>query len=168
MMSGRTLTGASSMETRQASATVQGSELVGVAVPFNEWTTIRENGVRFRERFLPGSIAVPDSVTLRMGHPAGGVPLARVGAGTVTFEDSPDGLRFRATLPESRNDIREALERGDLTGSVSIGFFAEDDEKQATPRTSVAFNRTVKLARLDHLALLDGAPAYKNAKAELE
>ena len=40
--------------------------------------------------------------------------------------ETKDGLEFTATLPEARADIREALERGDLSGAVSIGFYIED------------------------------------------
>ena len=109
------------IEIRRATAApeTEGVVLVGIAVPYNEYTEIHEHGVTFRERFLPGSMEIPESATLKLGHEPGGVPLARAGAGTIEFDpDDPRGLAFRASLPESRRDIVEALERGDLSGAV--------------------------------------------------
>ena len=162
-----TLLGAWTMlETRAQSVKVEGNILRGIAVPFEEWTEIHERGVTFREKFVRGSIDVPDSAVLQFSHQDGGVPLARVGAGTITFTDSPEGLRFEASIPESRKDITEALERGDLDGSVSIGFHTVEDRKTPVRNGGVSYLREVLSATLDHLAVLASEPAYKSAKAE--
>tara|TARA_R100001594_G_scaffold150152_2_gene210256 strand:- start:815 stop:1291 length:477 start_codon:yes stop_codon:yes gene_type:complete len=154
------------LEYRKSKTVIEENALTGVAVPYNQYAEIRDSSLVFRERFLPGSVEVPDTVTLRMGHADQGVPLARVGAGTVTFYESEYGLMFRAKLPESRFEVREALKRGDLDGSVSIGFYATKDIKKATRGGRVAFTRTVTAARLDHLAIVEQG-AYENAKATL-
>ena len=105
---------------------------------------------------------------LRFGHEPGSVPLARVSAGTIEFENDPEvGLRFRATLPESRADVREALARRDVEG-VSIGFITDRDSKKTPrPRTPHLYWRTVEAATLDHLAIVE-KPAYAGAVASLE
>tara|TARA_Y100001963_G_scaffold152218_2_gene236597 strand:- start:137 stop:613 length:477 start_codon:yes stop_codon:yes gene_type:complete len=155
------------IEHRSMSFGMDGADLVGIAVPWNEWADIRENGVRFREKFVPDSLDVPGSATLRFGHQGGSVPLARVSAGTITFENDPGvGLRFRASLPESRADVREALERRDVEG-VSIGFVTKRDSKRTPrPRTPYLYWRTVEEAVLDHLAIVE-KPAYSGAIASL-
>ena len=154
------------VEIRSMSAIVEGRSLVGIAVPFNQWAEINEPPISYRERFLPDSVEVSPSTTLRIGHAAQGVPLARVGAGTIRFESTAEGLQFRADLPESRGDLIEALERGDLDGSVSIGFVKVRDVKKPAPRSSVAYLRTVQSAYLDHLAIVE-RPAYAGAKSRL-
>jgi phage head maturation protease len=154
------------VEFRAATTALEhGNFMTGVAVPYGQYADIREHGVSFRERFAPGSIVAPKSATLRMTH-ARGVPLARVGAGTLSFRDSAEGLIFSAELPESRPDIREALERGDLDGSVSIGFVALRDKKTPTPGSRYSFTRDVLAAKLDHLAIVE-TPAYASAKGQL-
>ena len=153
------------LEIRSTSVEVRGNVLEGVAVPFNEYTEIREGGVPFREKFNPGSITVPDHAVLQFSHESGGVPLARAGAGTITFEDTPEGLRFTASIPEARTDIIEALERGDLDGSVSIGFYTVRDRKTPVRKGKVAYLREIEEATMDHLAVVE-RPAYENAKAE--
>tara|TARA_R110000824_G_scaffold92242_1_gene223990 strand:- start:74 stop:553 length:480 start_codon:yes stop_codon:yes gene_type:complete len=154
------------LEIRSAAVALESADLVGVAVPYNEWAEIRERGVSFRERFLPESVEVRDDVTLRIGHGAGGVPLARVGAATLSFTQSQEGLLFRASLPESRADLREALARRDLDGSVSIGFRDVRDTKRIVPRSKVAYLRDISSAVLDHLSIVE-RPAYAGATAEL-
>ncbi len=159
------------IEIRRATAApeTEGVVLVGIAVPYNEYTEIHEHGVTFRERFLPGSMEIPESATLKLGHEPGGVPLARAGAGTIEFDpDDPRGLAFRASLPESRRDIVEALERGDLSGAVSVGFYDVEDEKRLMKSGRVAYTRDIRRAKLDHLAILDTAPAYAGAKGEIQ
>ena len=161
------------IEIRRASVAPEtagaGLAFTGIAVPYNEYTEIREHGVTFRERLLPGSMEVPASAILKLGPEPGGVPLARAGAGTIEFDpDDPRGLAFRASLPESRRDIIEALERGDLSGAVSVGFYDVEDEKRIMKSGRVAFTRDISRAKLDHLAILDTAPAYAGAKGEIQ
>lgn len=153
-------------EIRSTEASLDSMTLRGVAVPYNQWAEIRERGTTFREKFLPEAVEVREDVVLRMGHAAGSVPLARVGAGTLSFTQSEQGLLFEAALPESRADLREALARGDLDGSVSIGFRSVTDKKRIVRRSKVAYMREISSAVLDHLSIVE-RPAYAGAKSEL-
>ena len=154
------------LEYRKATGVITeaGNELRGIAVPWNDYAEIQDGPLLFREKFAADSVSIPESATLRYGHDERAIPLARVGAGTITFRNGEHGLMFSASLPESAFSIREALKRGDLDGSVSIGFYAEKDIKKSTRGGKVAFTRTVTAASLDHLALVE-TPAYKNARA---
>ena len=98
------------------------------------------------------------------GHDMNSVPLASVRAGTLRFREEPEGLAFSVDLPESRADIREALERGDLDGSVSIGFIASEDEWQNRTNPSV---RTVRRAQLVELSIVT-AGAYPGATGDMK
>jgi len=67
----------------------------------------------WREVIEPGALrnaAVTDLIAT-VDH--AGVPLARH-PGTLTIDDQTDGLHWSLELPESRSDVREAVERGDL------------------------------------------------------
>tara|TARA_R110002012_G_scaffold281966_1_gene471575 strand:+ start:231 stop:491 length:261 start_codon:yes stop_codon:yes gene_type:complete len=84
-----------------------------------------------------------------------------VGAGTLSFSESPEGLRFTATLPESRSDVLEAVKRGDI-GGVSIGF--SPIEQDWTHRSgNMPSDRVVSKAALYELSLVS-AGAYPEAK----
>ena len=45
------------IELRSSSVSVDGAAMTGVAIPWGEWADITENGIRFREKFLPNSIS---------------------------------------------------------------------------------------------------------------
>jgi len=115
------------MPTRSTTTTSDNS-LSGIAVPYNELSHPIPGAARsFREKIRPGALTYDENTVMLTQHDHRGIPLARVGAGTLTFRETPDGLEFTAKLPESRADVREAFERGDLNGSVSIGFYVEED-----------------------------------------
>lgn len=67
----------------------------------------------FREIIEPGALrgARLDDLVATVDH--AGVPLARH-PGTLAVEDRADGLHWSLELPESRADVREAVQRGDL------------------------------------------------------
>jgi len=137
-----------------------GFEIAGTAVPFNKLSHPIEDGVRsFRERIQPEALTWDDRTVLLTQHDHRGVPLARIGSGTMSFENTAEGVRFRATLPESRADVREALERGDLPGDVSIGFLVEDDRWTHAKKGSM---RTVVAGHIVELSLVT-AGAYPDA-----
>jgi HK97 family phage prohead protease len=133
----------------------------GTAVPFNKLShpIAGERSRTFRERIEPGALSWDDRTVLITQHDQRGVPLARIGSGTMTMENGPDGVRFRAILPESRQDVREALERGDLSGDVSIGFVVEDDRWLHGKKGSV---RTVTAGHIVELSLVSNG-AYPDA-----
>lgn len=103
---------AGDLEQRNAPAaapTVDGRRLRGL-VPYS--VESRDLG-GWREVIEPGALrnARLEDLVATVDH--GGVPIARY-PGTLTIEDRSDGLHWSLDLPESRSDVREAVERGDL------------------------------------------------------
>jgi len=139
----------------------------GVAVPYRSLSVILRDRPRpYRERIAPGAMEVDDSVSMFIQHDHGGVPLARTGAGTLRFEERENELGFACDLPECRQDVIEALERGDFDGSVSVGFIVAEDGDTWQHRRSGPSVRTVRAARLVELSLVT-AGAYRSAKSRL-
>ena len=133
----------------------EGRQLVGIAVPYNRWSNeITEPGVRgtFQERIAPGAFGDLSDADIKLlwNHEPGAL-LARTKSGTLRIKDTAKGLRFDADLPETTfgNDVRALLARGDLTGEMSFGFYAEADEWN-DKRTL----RTVTKARLVELSVV--------------
>jgi len=137
--------------------------VTGIAVPYNEASRpIPGAGRSFREVMAPGALRYDESTVMLVQHDQNGVPLARVGSGTLRFLESPEGLKFEADLPESREDIHEALQRGDLDGSVSVGMYVDDDEWTHGNEVSM---RKVTEGRLIEVSLVT-AGAYAGARGE--
>ena len=152
------------VEFRSIDTTIEGNILSGVAVPYGESSRVLYDRPRpYRERFERNALTVGDSVTLLIGHDPTTVPLGRVGAGTLRFTESNEGLRFEAEIPATRADVIVALSRGDLDGSVSIGFIAQRDTWGN--KTNPAL-RTVQDAQLLELSIVP-AGAYAGARGEL-
>ena len=140
--------------------------LEGIAVPYNSLSvTLRDRPRPYKERIEPRSIQWDDNVVMLMQHDPQTVPLARVGAGTMRVFDSSDGLRFEADLPENRADVIEALSRGDLDGSVSIGFVCREDSWQH--HRGAPSVRTVRAATLHEISIVS-AGAYRGARGSLK
>ncbi len=141
---------------------VENRTISGVAVPYNSSSQLLHDRARpYREEFREGAFPViGDNVALYLQHDHKSLPLARTGAGTLSFTESERGLMFTAQLPESRPDIIEAVDRGDVAG-VSIGFSAVNDDwnhrKGGMPST-----RVVNKAHLFELSLVAN-PAYPGA-----
>lgn len=145
------------MSPGRLTATSEGIRFEGTAVPYNTASvTLHNRRKPYKERIAPGSLRWTQDTVMLTQHDQRGIPLARVSAGTLRFEDTPNGLVFEADLPESRSDIREALRRGDLDGSVSIGFVCEDDQWVHGNKTAL---RTVQKAELVELSIVT-AGAY--------
>lgn len=137
---------------RFAPAAVDGNEIRGIAVPYNSPSkTLRDIPERgpYREVFQPGSIRnISDSVALYIQHDPQQIPLARVGAGTLRFQETPEGLRFSASLSATRPELIDAIKRGDLPGA-SIGFRSVSDSwitQSAPPIRKVAAAAIVELS----------------------
>lgn len=93
----------------QATITVDGRRLRGV-IPYG--VESRDLG-GFTERMAPGCLSGADLSDLVATVDHAGVPLGRH-PGTLTVEDRADGMHWSLELGESRADVREAVERGDL------------------------------------------------------
>lgn len=155
------------LETRLLSTTTtatSANELTGIAVPYGQLShPIQGAGRSFREKMKPGALTYDDNTVMLTQHDQQGIPLARVGAGTLSFRETKDGLEFTATLPDSRPDLREALERGDMSGAVSIGFYVDDDGDRWL-HTNKQSMREVTSGHLVELSLVT-AGAYPGARA---
>lgn len=152
------------LETRRMAfrAVATGNTLAGIAVPYNDFSHVLHDRARpYKERFKRGAMKPSDDTVMLYGHDDSGVPLARVGAETLRFEQADEGLRFAVELPESRADIREALGRGDLTGAVSVGFYVNPDGDEWQTRTNPSI-RTVRSADLHELSIVR-VGAYERA-----
>jgi HK97 family phage prohead protease len=139
----------------------------GIAVPYRSLSVIlRDRPRAYREKIEPRAMQIDDSVSMFIQHNPGGVPLARTGAGTLRFEERENGLGFECDLPDCRQDVVEALERGDFDGSVSVGFIVAEDGDTWQHRRSGPSVRTVRAARLVELSLVT-AGAYGSATSRL-
>lgn len=151
------------MPTRSTTTTSDNS-VTGIAVPYGQLShPIQGAGRSFREKVKPGALTYDENTVLLTQHDQRGVPLARVGAGTLSFRETKQGLEFTATLPESRADLREALKRGDMSGAVSIGFYVEDDGDRWTHANKQSL-REVTQGHLVELSLVSPAGAYPGAR----
>ena len=89
-----------------------------------------------------------------------GLPLGRFDT-TLTVEDRSDGLHWACELPESRADVREAVERGDLkSGSWRMVVAKGGDEWRGNVR------HVRNVAELHHVSVVS-TPAYDASVAEL-
>jgi HK97 family phage prohead protease len=97
-----------------------------------------------------------DDLVVTVDH--AGLPLGRF-PGTLELEDRDDGLRWSVDPPRSREDIREAIERGDLKGGSWRMVVGKDEW-----RGDVRHVKEIELLR--DVAIVT-RPAYESAAVEL-
>jgi len=136
-----------------AAPTVDGRRLRGL-IPFR--VESRDLG-GWREVIEPGALraAKLDDLVARVDH--AGVPLARH-PGTLDLDERSDGLHWSCELPESRSDVREAVERGVLR-STSWQMVVGRDEWRGKVR------HVHEIAELRDVSVVT-SPAYAEARAE--
>ena len=146
---------------------LDGRTLAGYAAVYGQDSReIVEHGRAFTERIAPGAFNATLSsgadVKLLYNHDAS-MPLARTRSGTLKLRSDRQGLAFETTLPDTTlgNDVRALLERGDLSGEMSFGFFVED-ESWNSKRTE----RLVKRAKLVEVSIVQDA-AYPQTSSSL-
>jgi len=90
-------------------ATVDGKRLRGV-IPYGVESRDLDG---WREIIMPGALAGAklDDLVATVDHV--GIPIGRYPT-TLDLEDRADGAHWSVSLPESRSDVREAVQRGDL------------------------------------------------------
>lgn len=101
-------------------------QIAGYAAVFNRMS---QDLGGFKEIILPGAFdavlrSAPDVVAL-FNHDSNQI-LGRTSAGTLELSTDAQGLWYTITPPESRKDILESIERGDVTGS-SFAFTIPKD-----------------------------------------
>lgn len=146
---------------------LDGRTLAGYAAVYGQDSReIVEGGRRFVERIAPGAfnetLSTRADVKLYYNHDAS-MPLARTRSGTLNLRSDRNGLAFEATLPDTTlgNDVRALLERGDLSGEMSFGFFVVEDS-WSKDRSS----RLVKKANLVEVSIVQDA-AYPQTSSSL-
>ena len=167
------------LETRQAGRHAR--RILG-AFPYNSLATRSDRGRTRKERFSPGAFAFSlnddaADITLLRGHQFD-APIASRNAGTLVFDDTPEELRFEATLPpedEWPSWIRDtvlAIEAGLMRG-LSPGFrvpptSAVPDAEALIPEPGNpgVLIRDIRSALLFEMSILTRA-AYKETAVEL-
>ena len=146
---------------------IDGRTLAGYAAVYGQDSReIVEQGRRFTERIAPGAfnetLSSGADVKLYYNHDAS-MPLARTRSGTLQLKSDRNGLSFSASLPETTlgNDVRALIERGDLSGEMSFGFFVTEDSWNKD-RTQ----RLVKKAQLVEVSIVQDA-AYPQTSSSL-
>lgn len=148
---------AGTLETRSApeanAPTVEGRRVRG-RIPYG--VKSRDLG-GWREVIEPGALrgARLDDLVATVDH--AGVPIGRY-PGTLELEDRDDGLHWSVELAESRADIRDAIERGDLR-SCSWRMVVKRDEWRGNVR------HVHEIAELRDVSVVT-SPAYSAATAE--
>lgn len=150
-----------------AEQSIDGRTLAGYAAVYGQDSReIVENGRKFVERIAPGAfnetLSSGADVKLYYNHDAS-MPLARTRSGTLQLKSDRNGLSFSASLPETTlgNDVRALIERGDLSGEMSFGFFVTEDSWNKD-RTQ----RLVKKAQLVEVSIVQDA-AYPQTSSSL-
>jgi HK97 family phage prohead protease len=144
------------LEERQArDLEVDGRKIRG-RIPYQEesrefpggWREVIERGALNRTKF--------DDLVVTVDHI--GLPLGRF-PGTLELEDRDDGLHWAVDPPKSREDIREAVERGDLR-SGSWRMVVRRDEWRGDTR------HVLEIETLRDVSIVT-RPAYESAAVEL-
>lgn len=154
---------------RSFTATIdEGNTLSGLAIPYGQRSrVIQEHGGSFREIIAPGAFDASlkrNDVKLLVAHDHARL-LARTRSKTLTIENTSSGLRFSATLPDTTvgRDVREQLQRGDLSGEMSFGFVPLKVTRAIEDKMEV---RTVTEGALFEFSVVQDA-AYPQTTSEL-
>jgi len=144
-----------SVEQRTApeATTIDGKRLRGI-VPYS--IESRDLG-GWREVIEPGALAAAklDDLIATVDHT--GIPIGRYPT-TLDVEDRADGLHWSVSLPESRSDLREAIERGDLRAG-SFRMIVKRDDWQGDVR------HVHEISALRDVSVVS-SPAYPQALTE--
>jgi uncharacterized protein len=135
--------------------------VVGHAAIFNTWG----DGGWFRERINPGAFANAlgkSDVRALFNHDPNHL-LARSTSGTLRMMEDDMGLQVEFDIPKSREDIREAMMRGDLN-QMSFAFTIERDEWRYNDDKD---ERTIMEIRELYDVSLVTYPFYKDTSAAL-
>ena len=150
-----------------AEQSIDGRTLAGYAAVYGQDSReIVEGGRKFVERIAPGAfnetLSSGADVKLYYNHDAS-MPLARTRSGTLQLKSDRNGLAFTASLPDTTlgNDVRALIERGDLSGEMSFGFFVVEDS-WSKDRSQ----RLVKKAQLVEVSIVQDA-AYPQTSSSL-
>ncbi|MDA1835044.1 HK97 family phage prohead protease [Bacillus cereus group sp. BY142LC] len=110
----------------------------GLAIPFNEWTTIYEKNGSFEERVDPKCkiTYMRDDLKLFFEHTSKHGTLASTKSGTLRVNRTSSGLYFDADVMNTQlaKDVYESVKREVVTG-VSFGGYVTDEKWDGDKRT---------------------------------
>ena len=141
-----------------------GRLVAGLAAVYNSRTNLGQ----FEEEIAPGAfdsaIGASDARAL-FNHDPNHL-LARQGSGTLSIEDSKDGLRYEFNMPETSlgNDLLVLMERGDLNQSSFAFTIAEGGQewrKEQRDGQDVHVRKITKVERLYDVSPVT-YPAYQD------
>lgn len=98
----------------------------GIPIVYNSWSN--DLGW-FRERIMPGAATNAlkrSNPVLLLNHDSMQL-LGKLSSGTLRHEEKQDGVHIEADIPTSRADVRELLDRGDIS-TMSFAFTTKRDE----------------------------------------
>src|SRR5215218_6309578 len=144
---------AGQVETRHNEIAAEGRKIHGV-VPYG--IESRDMG-GWREVIEPGALRATklDDLVATVDH--AGVPIGRYPT-TLELEDRSDGLSWAVTPPQSRADVREAIERGDLKAGSWRMVVGRDEWRGDTRHVH-------EIAELRDVSVVS-SPAYPTATVE--
>jgi HK97 family phage prohead protease len=162
--------GSRDLELRAATAGGGPGTIVGRAIPYGEWTTIRDYFGDYQEQIARGAATealTRDDVPLLLNHDPSAV-LARSrpgGPSTLALSEDAGGVQIEAGLPDTSDgrDVAELLRRGDLSG---MSFAFESLAESWDVRPDGTWLRTVESVRLWDVSVVT-YPAYSGAAASL-
>ena len=129
----------------------------------------------FRESIDPEAFesVLSDPMILILANHNPNLILGRTGAGTAQVGVDERGLWYSATPPNSRADIIESVQRGDMIGS-SFGFIVDQEDWSNGTKTALPERRIYKVSRIldtgpvSYAAYPDTSVASRNYRSYLE
>lgn len=118
------------LEVREADQSGDLVTITGTPIVYDTWYSVTDMLGEFQERMAAGVATDVINTDVRFLFNHGGMPLARTTAGTLTIEDTPEGLRCSPTVDlrqQVANDLVIAIERGDVN-QMSVGFVCDRDQ----------------------------------------
>lgn len=108
---------------------IAGNKLTGHASVFGQIASVPGGYEEIDERAFDAILARPETDVLALKNHDKDQLLGRQSSGTLRLSVDSKGLPFEVDLPNTTyaNDLRELVERGDLTGA-SFGFLPDEDE----------------------------------------
>ena len=136
----------------------KGHTISGYAAVFNSPADI---GGQFVEEIAPGAFrdALATSDVRGLFNHDSNFLLGRLGSGTLRAHEDSTGLFYELDLPESRSDVLEAIQRGDITGN-SFSFTVDKEGEKWSSRDGKS-HRVIHSIRAVHDLGPVTFPAYE-------
>lgn len=147
-------------------ATVTGNKLSGHAAVFDQVATLPSHYEQLASTAFDDVLKNPDTDVRALVNHDANLLLGRQSAGTLRVGTDTQGLEFELDLPNTSyaNDLRELVDRGDLSGA-SFGFIPGQDKWGRAPDGRSLRTHTNVRELIDVSAVT--FPAYSDASVQL-